>query len=100
MKQDCIYWETGCGQPMFNPRNCRTYPSWCDYCQEHKPSATVEARLDDLERIGTEHIVVYEHSDISDSNLKRLTDIEADVSGLKKGYHIHSDKKKKEQDYY
>lgn len=98
MKEDCIYWERGCGQPMAKPRYLRRDPtdlsfgSWCNYCNEYKP---IPVEPDEVK-----HVVVYEHSDLNESNLRRLGELEGDVSGLKKGYHVHPGKKKKEQDYY
>ena len=39
-------------------------------------------------------VVVYEHSDISAQNIKRLSELEIQVAGLTKATHTHTPRKK------
>lgn len=44
MNLDCVYFPTGCGQPVLKPRSARKfptdhyYPSYCSYCHDYRPA--------------------------------------------------------------
>jgi len=101
-KHDCIYWHTGCGEPMLKPRRARRYPgdlyypSFCDYCRDYKPSTTIiEDRLNDLEAEASFR------GSIPRRYTEELQQLKVQVLFLQnKVYEMRVKRAKKEQDHY
>ena len=84
MKEDCVHWPTGCGQPICKPRHLRlrsggvSFPSYCDFCRTYEPVVK--------ERQPEKVIVRYQYINLPEP--KSVTPVKRSIETTRKGVSL------------